>query len=180
MRKTLKTLNTFMVAGGIAVALSLSAVTAASAGGPAAGTVTAVTHSSHHADTTSIAGDCTVASAGGPVWAYDNLSLRLSAVPTGTNHYSVTITAHGNFDAISNPITGACYTGHGSVDGWLKYEVSSATAPDPANLPAQVDGTLGQGAILNAFFDGNATIVGGGTYSYSYNQIDGSKYIQHS
>ena len=175
-----KTLNTLMVAGGIAAVLSLSAVTAASAGGPASGTVKAVVHSSHHADTTSIVGACTVDSAGGPVWAYDNLSLQLSAVPHGDALYSVTITAHGSFDAISNPITGACYTGHGSVDGWLNYEVSSATAPDPANLPAQVDGTLGQGAILNAFFGGDATIVGGGTYSYSSNQIDGTKYIPHS
>ena len=37
---------------------------------------------------------------------------------------------------------------------------------------------MSQGAILNAFFGGNATIVGGGHYSYTHTQIDGSKYVQ--
>ena len=141
--------------------------------------MTAVTHTSDHPDTTSVSGPCTVDSPGGPVWAHDNLSLRFGVTPEAApDTYSVTITAHGSFAAFSNPITGACYTGHGSVNGWLQYDVSSSTPPDPANLPAQEPGDLGQGAILNQLFGGNASIVGGGHYSYTYTLVDGTKYTQ--
>ena len=141
--------------------------------------MTAVTHTSDHPDTTSVAGPCTVDTPNGPVWANDNLSLRFTVIPeTAPNTYSVTITGHGSFAAFSNPITGACYTGRGSVDGWLQYDVTSSTPPDPANLPAQEPGNLGQGAILNQLFGGNASITGGGSYSYTYTLVDGSKYTQ--
>jgi hypothetical protein len=69
------------------------------------------------------------------VWVQDKLSFQLSAVPKGTDPisgnpaYLVTITAHGSFAATSEPNTGACYTGTGSVNSWLTYEVSSPTAP---------------------------------------------------
>lgn len=142
-------------------------------------TVTAVTHTSDHPDTTSVSGPCTVASPGGPVWAHDNLSLRLSVTPeTGPGNYSVTITAHGSFKAIADPTTGVCYTGSGSVDGWLQYDVTSSTPPDPKNLPAREPSDMTQGQILDQLFAGNATIVGGGHYSYTYNRIDGGKYTQ--
>ena len=142
--------------------------------------VSAVTHASNHADTTSVSGGCTVPSDNGPVWAYDNLSLKLTVTPgSAADLYSVTITANGSFDAFASPNTGACLTQHGSVDGWLQWDVQSSTAPNPKSLPAQVDGSLSQSQIMNMLFDGNAHIVGGGHYSYTYNRIDGGKYVQN-
>jgi hypothetical protein len=142
-------------------------------------TVKAVTHVMNHQDTTSVAGPCTLDTNSGPVWAYDNLSLQLAATPTDNpGNYSVTITAHGSFSAMSNPVTGECSNFSGSVDGSITYLVHSTTAPDPANLPSQSDGSLHQGQILNQFFGGNATITGGGSYSYTYNRVNGGKYIQ--
>jgi hypothetical protein len=141
--------------------------------------VTAVTHSSPHPDTTNNAGDCTLASDGGPVWAYDNLSLRLVATPGATaGDYSVTIFANGSFQAFANPNTGACYNRNGSVDGWYTLDVQSAAAPDPKNLPSQVPGSMSQGSIVNMLFGGSATVTGQ-HYSYTYNQIDGGKYVQN-
>jgi hypothetical protein len=163
----------------VAIAIPVTAVVLPMAASASpSGTVKAVTHTSNHPDTTSVSGPCTGTSDNGPVWAYDNLSLQYSAVSDGTNTYSVTITAHGSFAAISDPITGACSTGSGSVDGTINYEVSSTTAPDPANLPSQEPGDLGQVAILNQLFGGTATIIGGGHYSYTYNPVDGQKYTQ--
>lgn len=147
----------------------------------APGTVTAVTHTMHHPDTTSNGGACTVNSSGGPVWAYDNLSLNYSVTPTGFDTYSVMITAHGSFNAFADPNTGACYTGHGSVNGWLQYDVTSTVAPDPAAVPAQENGSLGQTAILlTQLFGGDphAAVSGGGSYNYTYTLVDGVQYTQ--
>jgi hypothetical protein len=141
--------------------------------------VTATTHASDHPDTTSNGGPCTASSTNGPVWAYDNLALQLSASPESSpDTYSVTITAHGSFRQIADPNTGECATGHGSVDGWLQWDVSSSTPPDPANVPSQESSDVSQGDIVNQLFDGNGQIVGGGHYSYSYNQVSGSRYTQ--
>ena len=141
-------------------------------------TVKAVTHVMNHQDTTNVAGPCTQITDSGPVWAYDNLSLQLVATPTDVaGNYSVTITAHGSFSAMSNPVTGECANFSGSVDGWITYLVQSTTAPDPANLPSQSDGSLHQSEILNQFFGGNAAITGS-SYSYTYNRVNGGKYTQ--
>ncbi|HUY43351.1 MAG TPA: hypothetical protein VMU98_06270 [Acidimicrobiales bacterium] len=145
----------------------------------APGTVTVVTHTMDHPDTTSATGPCTGTSPNGPTWATDNLSLNYRVTATGANTYSVMITAHGSFSAFADPTTGACYSGHGSVDGWLEWDVTSSIAPDPASVPAQENGALGQTSImLNQLFDGHATITGGGHYDYSYNLINGARYAQ--
>lgn len=143
-------------------------------------TVTAVTHTSNHPDTTSVSSTCTSAGAtsGGPVWAYDNLSLRLTSTPTDTDTYAVTITAHGSFDAVCDPVTGDPYAGHGSVNGWYQLTVTSPTPPDPAAVPSQqLSGLTGQGDIVRRFFP-DATSVIGGHYDYVYTLVDGSKYEQ--
>lgn len=169
-----------IASAGTLAMLGLSAAPALASAGPSR-TVTAVTHTSDHPDTTSVSGECTMPSSHGPVWANDNLSLRFQVTPMAEpGNYSVTITAHGSFAAFANPRTGDCYTGRGSVNGWLHYDVHSSTQPDPRNLPAQEPGDLSQGDILQALFGGHASIIGGGQYSYTYTLVDGSKYTQTS
>jgi hypothetical protein len=147
--------------------------------GAAPGIVTAVTHDHHHADTTSVSGTCTQPSDNGPQWAWDNLSFRFSVSPESSpGNYSVTIYAHGSFQAFADPNTGACYFKNGSVDGWIKYDVSSTSAPDPSLLPAQEPDNTSQGTMLNTLFGGDGEIVGGGSYSYTYVLIGGTKYTQ--
>jgi hypothetical protein len=142
-------------------------------------TVTAVTHTMNHPDTTNVSSACTRTSDNGPVWAYDNLSLNYGVTALGSGVYSVLITAHGSFNAIADPTTGACYTGHGSVDGWLTYMVNSTTAPDPSSVPPQEPGTLSQTDILlNQLFGGSASLTGGSSYSYTYTMVNGAKYTQ--
>lgn len=142
--------------------------------------ITAVTHTMNHPDTTSVSSDCTKAGeiSGGPVWAYDNLSLRLTATPTGSDTYSVTITAHGSFDAVCDPTSGDPYTGHGSVNGWYTLTVTSPTPPDPAAVPSQQQDPLtSQGEIVHQFFPDASSVVGG-HYDYVYTQVNGSEYEQ--
>jgi len=166
-----------VVAASLGALVSLGFAVAPALAAP--GTVTVVTHTMNHPDTTNVTGPCTIASDNGPTWATDNLSLNYRVTPTGADTYSVLITAHGSFSAFADPTTGACYTGHGSVDGWLQYDVSSTSAPDPASVPAQEDGSLGQTTILlSQLFDGHATITGGGSYDYSYNLVNGVRYTQ--
>jgi hypothetical protein len=174
MRKTVPVLL-----AGATAAVGLLTVGAPALAAPS--TVNVVTHTSNHPDTTygSVAG-CTTPSDGGPVWAYDNMSLQYSVTPeSGPGNYSVTITAHGSFSAFADPTTGACISKNGSVDGTLQWDVSSTTPPDPKNVPSQEPGDLGQTWIMiNQLFDGNATTVGGGHYSYTYNRLDSGKYTQ--
>lgn len=166
----------------LGLGVAIGAATLGFAAGPAfagqSGAVNAVTHTSDHPDTTSASGPCTGSSSNGPVWAYDNLSLRVHVVPQGGDSYAVTIYAHGSFQQIADPNTGACASGHGSVDGWYDLTVQSSTAPDPANVPSQEPGDMSQGAIVAQLFAGNATSIVGGHYSYTYNRIDGGKYTQ--
>jgi len=161
---------------GAVAALGFAVVPAVAA---APGTVTAVTHTMNHPDTTSVSGPCTGTSDNGPVWAYDNLSLNYSSLNTGVDTYSVTITAHGSFNAIADPTTGACYSGHGSVSGVIEYDVTSITPPDPGNVLTQQISTTGQWSILaNQLFDGNAVFAGGGQYTYTYTMVNGAVYTQ--
>jgi hypothetical protein len=142
-------------------------------------TITAVTHSSNHEDTTTATTsyqDPTY----GYVWAYDNLSIKLSASPIGTNTstYTVNVTTHGSFNEFADPTTGQPSTGSGSVDGTISYTVTSSTPPDAKYLPSQEPGAhLGQ--IVNDLFDGNTSSIVSGPYSFSYTPIDGGVYTQN-
>ncbi len=160
------------VPAGALMALPMAAASAAPSN-----TVSATTHASDHPDTTSVETD--FPSPGGDVWAYDNLSLQFSAAldPSGRNLYTVTITTHGSFAAVADPISGAPYTGTGSVDGTITYEVSSPTAPSAKNLPAQEPGST-LGGMVNQLFAGKATNIVTGSYSFTYNPIEGSTYTQ--
>ncbi len=146
--------------------------------------VKAVTHALNHPDTTSVATGVT--SDNGPVWALDNLSIQLTATPETTpGNYSVTITTHGSFAALANPITGDAYSGNGSVDGTIQYDVSSLNQqPDPANVPAQqpqatisnnvASGSTSLSDMVKQLVDNQASIVGGGGYTFTYNRIPGA------
>ena len=160
--------------------MGLAAGVAGTAGASPA-TMLIVTHTMNHPDTTSVAGACTVYSANGPVWAYDNLSLRYDITSTGSDTYSVVIYASGTFSGFSDPLTGVCSTSHGSVKGWLSWDVTSTTPPSAAYVPAQEVGSLGQtGDILvGQIFNGGVTNISGGSYSYSYTLIDGGVYTQY-
>lgn len=157
--------------------LVLGSASAAFAGSN--GSVSATTHAHDHADTTSVEGPCTTPSINGPVWAYDNLSFKVTATPEAApNTWSVVINANGSFQAFADPNTGACVSTNGSVDGSLQYDVTSPNQPDPKNVPSQEDPSTSQGQIVSQLFDGAYAIVGGGHYDYVYNRIDGVKYEQ--
>ena len=177
------TARTILTATGL-VTVAVGSAIALLLGGQGAGatsrTVTAVTHASNHPDTTSVAGDATVASPGGPVWAYDNLAVRFAVTPNSDGTYSVVITDQGSFAGFASPTTGNADVNQGSVRGWIKYTVSSPNAPDPANLPSQqpTDPSPSTTAMLTDLFDGNMSIVGGGSYSFTYTLVDGAIYTQ--
>jgi hypothetical protein len=162
------------LASGVALALAVGGQGA----GAAPGTVTAVTHASHHADTTNVATG--VSSDNGPVWAWDNLAVRFTVTATGDNAYSVLITDNGSFAGFANPTTGAPDVNNGSVKGTIQYDVTSPNAPDPANLLANqpADPSPSTGTMLGQLFDGDVTIVGGGAYSFTYTLVDGAVYTQ--
>lgn len=177
-----RTMNIRMRAAAIAVTAAGALGLGMLGVGPAlagTGTVTAVTHTMNHPDTTSVSSSCTnIGFPGGPVWAYDNLSLRLVATQTGTDTYAVTIYAHGSFSAVCNPVTGSPMTGQGSVDGWYDLTVTSPTPPDPAAVPPQQESMTSQGAMVQQLFP-DATNIAGGHYGYTYNRINGGKYQQN-
>lgn len=152
------------------LAAPVATATAASAG--ANGTVTAVTHSAQHYDTTNTAGPATKDSPNGPVWAYDNLAEKFTVVPlsdqlSGAN-YRVTIDVTGSFKGFADPNTGLALDSAGSVKGTITYDVLSVNAPDPAKLLPNQEPKTGLGAAMSQLFDGSCSIVGGGDYTFSY------------
>lgn len=184
------------VASGAAL-LGTAAVAAPAMAGTGPASVTAVTHSASHPDTTSVSGPATLSSPGGPVWAFDNSSYRFVVTPeTGPGNYLVTIYDNGQFQGFADPNTGQALVGNGSVKGTISYDVQSATPPDPANLPAQEPGAATQdqagidggytrlGGMISQLFDGQPTsgpesiIVGYGPYNFTYTLMNGEKYVQ--
>jgi hypothetical protein len=190
MRKTIIVLTAAVASFGSGV---IAGTASASIVAPSAsGDVTAVTHAADHPDTTNVSGPATLTSTGGPVWAFDDLAVRFTVTPGSTGsdggNYSVTITDNGSFSAFADPTTGDAITASGSVRGTIQYDVFSSTPPDPANLPAQEPGDstrdqAGMGsavhtvAMLNQLFGGNAVIVGGGAYTFTY-KAGGGTYVQ--
>lgn len=164
-------------------AIGVAALAVPSLASAAQSSVKAVTHAANHPDTTSVTTG--YMSSNGPVWALDNLSIQMVATPeSGPGNYSVTLTTHGSFAALANPITGAPYSGNGSVDGTITFDVLSPNSPDPKNVPAQqpqatidgsgnVSGSTSLSDMISQLFDGSAAIVGGGSYTFSYNRIPG-------
>jgi hypothetical protein len=161
------------------VALAVPAIVPAlsSAAPPTGKTVTIMTHSAQHLDTT----DATTntPSPYGYVWATDNLSLRYDVTPTGVNQWQVAILAQGSFAGVANPTTGAPDINNGSVTGTITYDVSSPNAPDKSAVPAQESGPSIRDAIRQMFhLADDSAISGGDHYSFTYNKVDGAAYTQ--
>lgn len=143
----------------------------------------AVTHTSDHPDTTDAPANCPTAPQFDPtlgtVWATDDLSLQLVATPVDATTYSVKVSGHGSFDAFADPRTGDCWTGHGSVNGWIVYTVTSQSAPNKDNVPSQEPSDMTQREIVAQYFGVDPSAVSGGNdYSYAYNRVNGSRYTQ--
>jgi len=179
---------------GAASAASLFGVAGAAApamAGTGPASVTAVTHSFDHLDTTSV--PTGTDSPNGPVWAHDNLMERFVATDNGNGTWTVAITVNGSFDGFADPRTqaeedalglahapGSPLDSHGSVKGTYTVQVSSAVAPDPAALlPQQPDGT-GISAAVHQLFPGDDASEGitGGHYTFTYTKVNGQVYTQ--
>jgi hypothetical protein len=139
-------------------------------------TVVAVTHSPDHYDTTSV--PTGVNSPNGPLWAYDNLTERFTAVPEGAGQWSVTINVSGTFDGFANPVTGQPQVNKGSVRGVIQYDVSSPNTPSKALLPKREPPYTGLGTAMSQLFGGNETVTGGGHYLFTYTKVAGKVYTQ--
>lgn len=172
-----------VAAGGLGLLATLGATAASASTVP--GPAQYVTHTNGHPDTTSLlpgyplpGQDATVATPFGPVWAYDNVTVKLTVTPVsgfadGAN-YQVSMDTVGSFHGFADPNTGAALTSDGSVKGTISYDVLAAPgqAPDKAGLPSQEPGGIGSPSLrdmISQLFDGHETVVGGGdVYNYSY------------
>jgi hypothetical protein len=168
-----------------ALAVPAIAPVMASAASPANQTFSVGTHSAQHLDTTSASGDATVASPGGPVWAYDNLNLKYVVTPgSGVDQWNVAVTSQGSFAGFASPTTGNADINNGSTKGSITYTVTSPTAPNMAKVPSQEPNGSSirlpimqmfgsQGSLLDA-----SAIGGGDHYTFTYNTVDGAVYTQ--
>lgn len=155
--------------------------------------VSANTHAAHHSDTTSVSGAATVDSANGPVWAYDNLKVAITATPATASdgRYAVVVMVSGSFAGFANPRTSAemaaaglsspapgdALISSGSVKGTYSLTVQSSTPPMASNLPAQQDPATSLSAMVGQLFGSGAT-VSGGAYNFVYNKVEGVTYSQ--
>jgi hypothetical protein len=125
----------------LAVGGVLLTTTAASA---ATGPQQYVTHFNQHPDTADSAllqnQGATLSSVDGPVWAFDNTTVKLTvtpeSLPNGDN-WHVDVATTGSFHGFADPTTGAALVSDGSTKGQTSFDVNSPTGPDGANLPAQ-------------------------------------------
>jgi hypothetical protein len=170
-----------------------AAVAAPAMAGTGPSSITAVTHSFNHLDTTSVSGTATLPSPGGPVWAHDNLMERFVATDNGNGTWTVAITANGSFRGFADPRTveeeavlglgstpGSELASQGSVKGTYTVTVASVLPPDPsALLPQQPDGT-GFAAAIHQLFPGDDTTeaITGGPYTFTYTKVNGQVYQQ--
>jgi threonine dehydrogenase-like Zn-dependent dehydrogenase len=165
---------TMAIAGAGALGLVVMGAGAALAG---TGTVTAVTHASDHPDTTNASGPACGTSDNGPTWAADNLSRQFSVTDNGNGTFTVVITDHGSFAGFADPNTCRPLTSNGPVEGTYTLTVTSPTGPDPAGLAPQYRGDVSTSSMVQDLFDGHATSIVGGFYSYSYQN---GNYVQDS
>jgi hypothetical protein len=172
-------IRTILAAAAAPLALGAILLTAGQASAATVpGTVSANTHLNQNPDTTTASGGATIAENYGSVWAFDNLTMKFTAVPvTGTSdgaNYFVTIDFTGSYHGFADPTTGLASTSDGSVKGTIEYDVASnGLVPSAANLASQYAPNLATGTpaltdLVNDLFGGTVQTVGGGAYSFSY------------
>jgi hypothetical protein len=132
-----------------AVPAALAAVALGTAGQASAATAPQqfTTHFNQHPDTADSAllaniPGATLSSDGGPVWAFDNITVRLTVSPEDPaahngDNWRVDVTTTGSFHGFADPVTGLPLVSDGSTKGQISYDVYSAAGPDGAGLPAQ-------------------------------------------
>jgi len=103
------------------------------------------------------------------VWAYDNLSMQLTATQTASSTWTVNVTDNGSFQGFIDPQspTAAPLSSTGTVQGTYQLTVTSANPPSNANLPAQMTGA-GTGEIIAQWFGVDPSAISGGPYNFSY------------
>ena len=137
-------------------------------------TYTANAHEAGTPDTTDVAGNATIATSDGPVWAYDHLERKLTAVSNGDGTWAVTIASQGSFAAFANPLDGNAAAFGGAVRGYVNYTVTSDHAP--GRLPAQLPSAEHSGDVVAQWFGVPApavsgAVVSGLNYSFSYTPV---------
>jgi len=173
----------------VAALAGSAAVAAPAIAGTGPASVTAVTHSFDHLDTTSV--PTGTDSPGGPVWAHDNLMERFVATDNGNGTWTVAVTVNGSFQGFADPRTqaeedkyglqsvpGSPLVSQGSVKGTISYQVSSLSAPDPSALLPQQPSETGLGSAIHQLFPGDDQIISGGPYSFTYTKVNGQVYTQ--
>jgi len=167
-----------LVAAGAAAALPLLATATVSA---APATVKAVTHTQDHPDTCT----CTTntPSPGGSVWAYDNLSRQFAVTDNGGGSYTVVVTDTGSFKAFAEPNNADLgfhpITATGSIKGTYTLAVVADQGPSAKALPSQEPGDVSTTDTVQQLFQGHATTITGGDYTYTY-KSGGDTYTQSS
>jgi len=124
----------------------------------------------------------------GPTWATDNLERTVTATLAGASNdpaytgwqvWKVTVQSTGSFGAFANPITGAPFSGSGSVKGQIEYDVTAPAGvmPSTAGLHGPSSPTMRSSNLALAMFGSTgAVITGGGSYQFDYNPIPGANF----
>jgi hypothetical protein len=134
-----------------------------------AATVTGTTSMTNVPDTTSASGPACGTSANGPTWATDQFpTVTLSAVSTGADSWTVTITSDGSYVAFADPTTCAALISEGNITGSIQYTVTSPNTPAQTGLLSDYSGATEFSTLIDDFFGGSPTIGGGDVYTYSY------------
>jgi len=192
------TMKRIILTGAALAAITTGGVAAAAPAMASNGPAQFVTHSNQHTDTTTLPGGpgATLSSDGGPVWAFDNITVKLTPVPeqptadNGYANYKVYVQTVGSFHGFADPTNGAPLISDGSVKGSISFDVKATQAPDGAGLlpqqaapvvdpngsPYQVRGGAHLSGMISQLFDGNEQIVGGGN-DWVFNYQNGN-YVQ--
>jgi hypothetical protein len=152
---------------------------AASASTATVSTYKAVTISPLHEDTTSVSGTATQADQQrGPVWSADRLKETITATKQANGNWNVKISFGGStFAGFADPRMqtegstdpGGPLLSQGKITGSIQYNnIASATAPDPANVPATQAPNTSLGAVLKEYFDGQNVSAASTHYLMNY------------
>jgi hypothetical protein len=172
----IRTITAAIVAAPVIAATALlagtGAASAATVKAPPVKPVVASTYEAGLIDTTSV--PTGVNSPQGPVWAYDDMTRVLTATQASPGTWTVTFDEGGVYNAIANPLTGAAWQHSGLFGGTISYIVTSAGTPKASNLPRTEPATATHSSVMAQLFGAPVTVVGGGSYDFTYLGIPGA------